>query len=62
MAGNIFLRGFERSDRIYMAMLARGYDGEVRALPLPPLRRMSWLVLGLGWAILILLLALGYWL
>lgn len=62
MAGNIFLRGFERSDRIYMAMLARGYDGEVRALPLPPLRRMAWLVLGLGWAILILLLALGYWL
>jgi cobalt/nickel transport system permease protein len=38
MAGNLFLRGFERSDRIYMAMLSRGYDGEVRTLPLPQLR------------------------
>ncbi len=35
MAGNLFLRAFERSDRIYMAMLARGYDGEMRSEPLP---------------------------
>jgi energy-coupling factor transporter transmembrane protein EcfT len=33
MAGNLFLRGFERSDRIYTAMLSRGYDGEVRLMP-----------------------------
>ena len=37
MAGNLFLRAFERSDRIYMAMLSRGYDGEIRSLPLPRL-------------------------
>ncbi len=37
MAGNLFIRSFERGDRIYAAMAARGYDGEVRALPLPPL-------------------------
>ena len=40
MAGNLFLRAFERSDRIYMAMVARGYDGEVRAAPLP--RSAAW--------------------
>jgi cobalt/nickel transport system permease protein len=45
MAGNLFLRGFERSDRIYMAMLSRGYDGEVRSLPLPQLRSTHWLVM-----------------
>jgi len=33
MAGSLFLRAFERSDRIYVAVLSRGYDGEVRALP-----------------------------
>ena len=32
---------FERSDRIYMAMLSRGYDGEVRTCPLPPLRTVA---------------------
>jgi len=34
MAGNLFLRALERSDRIYLAMVSRGYDGEVRTLPL----------------------------
>lgn len=30
MAGALLLRTLERSERIYQAMLARGYDGEVR--------------------------------
>jgi cobalt/nickel transport system permease protein len=60
MAGNLFLRAFERSDRIYMAMLARGYDGEVRTLPLPAIRRVHWLVFIAGLAILVLLLILGF--
>ena len=60
MAGNLFLRAFERSDRIYMAMLARGYDGEVRTLPLPAIRRVHWLVLVVGLALLLLLLGLGF--
>ncbi len=59
MAGNLFLRAFERSDRIYTAMLSRGYDGEIRAIPLPPLSRASWLVLGAGLAILALLVSLA---
>lgn len=37
MAGTLFVRAFERSDRIYNAMLARGYDGEVRTTPMRPL-------------------------
>ena len=32
MIGVLFLRTYERSERIYQAMLARGYSGEVRAL------------------------------
>jgi cobalt/nickel transport system permease protein len=38
MAGNLFLRSIERSERIYDAMLARGYDGEVRSLRPPILQ------------------------
>jgi cobalt/nickel transport system permease protein len=38
MAGSLFLRSIERSERIYSAMLARGYDGEVRSLHSPRLR------------------------
>lgn len=59
MAGSLFLRALERSDRIYMAMLARGYDGEVRAAPLPPLGAGNWLVLGLSLSVLLALLALA---
>lgn len=62
MAGNLFLRGLERSDRIYMAMLSRGYDGEVRSFPLPAIPMAHRLVLAGGLALLALLLALGlYW-
>lgn len=59
MAGSLFLRAFERSDRIYVAMLSRGYDGEVRSLPLPALNRAGWLDLVGGIALLTWLLVLG---
>ncbi len=36
MVGGLLVRSFERSDRVYAAMLARGYDGEIRLLPRPP--------------------------
>ncbi len=59
MAGNLFLRGLERSDRIYMAMVSRGYDGEARSFPLPPLAAADWGVLLGGWALLAILVGLG---
>lgn len=37
MAGTLFLRAYERSERIYVAMLSRGYSGELRALGARPL-------------------------
>jgi cobalt/nickel transport system permease protein len=57
MAGSLFLRAFERSDRIYLAMLARGYDGELRSEPLPVVSTASKLALILGLLILAMLLA-----
>jgi cobalt/nickel transport system permease protein len=60
MAGSLFLRSFERSDRIYAAMAARGYDGEVRAFPLPPIAPISWVVLVGGLSLLGLLTLFGY--
>ena len=60
MAGNMFIRALERSDRIYMAMIARGYDGEIRSLPLPELRSSQvWLAAGMV-TLLLLLLILSY--
>jgi cobalt/nickel transport system permease protein len=60
MAGSLFLRAFERSDRIYMAMVARGYDGEARSLPLPQIRISQWVVLTAGLSLLTLLLGASY--
>jgi len=60
MAGNLFLRSFERADRIYAAMASRGYDGEVRAFPIPPITLVQWSVLGVGLATLGLLTVGGY--
>ena len=60
MAGNLFLRSFDRADRIYAAMLSRGYDGEARGLPLPPFTSASWAVLGSGLLTLVALVSFGY--
>jgi cobalt/nickel transport system permease protein len=60
MAGNLFLRSLERSDRIYMAMLSRGYDGEVRSLPLPAIAPAGWATLAVVLALLTGLLVVGF--
>jgi cobalt/nickel transport system permease protein len=61
MAGNLFLRGYERSERIYAAMAARGYDGEVRTFPQPPLNTGQIIVLIGGLISLGALTLLGIW-
>src|SRR5574341_146919 len=38
MIGNLFLRSFERSERVYQAMVSRGYQGVMKQLAAPPLR------------------------
>ena len=60
MAGSLFLRAFERSDRIYMAMVSRGYDGEVRAMPLPEVQPTEWIVLVTCMSLLAVLLGLAF--
>jgi cobalt/nickel transport system permease protein len=60
MAGNLFLRAFDRSDRVYLAMLSRGYDGEARSLPLPSLKFAHWLIIGGSLALFVFLLAFAY--
>jgi cobalt/nickel transport system permease protein len=59
MAGSLFLRAFERGDRIYMSMVSRGYDGEVRSLPLPQVQPSQWAILILGLVTLVALLGMG---
>jgi cobalt/nickel transport system permease protein len=59
MAGSLFLRGIERSDRIYMAMLSRGYDGEARVSSTPRVNPGDWIILAGGLVLLGLLLSFG---
>lgn len=42
MVGSLFLRSYERSERIYDAMLARGFDGTFRHLGLRPITPAEW--------------------
>jgi cobalt/nickel transport system permease protein len=52
MAGSLFLRSLERSDRIYAAMLARGYTGEPAVIGSKPMTRHDWSTLLFGAAVL----------
>jgi cobalt/nickel transport system permease protein len=45
MAGQLFLRSYERSDRVYNAMLARGYTGHLMTINAHILRRVDYVTL-----------------
>ncbi len=60
MVGTLFLRTLERGERIYMAMVARGYDGEVRMLFMPSLSRHDLVPLVGGLLFLLGVLLLGW--
>lgn len=53
MVGQLFLRSYERSDRIYNAMLSRGYQGHIRTFNRHEINSLDWLIMTLA----ILLLA-----
>ena len=55
MVGQLFLRSYERSDRIYNAMLARGYQGHLRTLNRHALHTRDWVILIIATALLLLL-------
>lgn len=59
MAGSLFLRSIERSDRVYAAMLSRGYTGDLPASETVPLSSGAWWTLVLGLCLLALLWLLG---
>jgi len=63
MVGNLFLRAIERSDHIYSAMLSRGYDGEVRLMPYPPMTNTTRgaLLAGLCGLGLLLIFGILFW-
>ena len=44
MVGQLFLRSFERSERVYHAMLARGYQGQLLTMNPHAMARRDWLV------------------
>jgi cobalt/nickel transport system permease protein len=48
MAGQLFLRSYERSDRVYNAMLARGYKGQMQTVNAHELRRRDYLTMALA--------------
>lgn len=57
MVGNLALRAFERSERIYNAMLARGFKGELLTLRAPQLTEVDRFVL-VGWVTFLALVTL----
>lgn len=52
MVGTLFLRSLDRSERVYVAMQARGYDGELRSLDRLVMRPRDFAFVGLAVALL----------
>ncbi len=60
MVGQLFLRSYERSDRVYNAMLARGYRGHFFTLNPHVMRPSDWLIAAAAVATLLLLQLVGH--
>ena len=60
MVGQLFLRSYERSDRVYNAMLARGYRGHFLTLNPHLMQPLDWLLGALALMILAGIQLLGY--
>jgi cobalt/nickel transport system permease protein len=61
MVGSLFLRSLERSERVYAAMLSRGYDGELRILEPSSMGAIDWTVLGGSILLIAAIFTLGFW-
>jgi len=59
MAGQLFLRSYERSDRIYNAMLARGYAGHLMTINPHELHRVDYITAALAISLMLLLQVIG---
>src|SRR5215208_2434530 len=59
MAGEPFLRSYERSDRVYNAMLARGYTGHMETINPHELRRRDYMTAALALIAILFLQVVG---
>jgi len=59
MAGQLFLRSYERSDRVYNAMLARGYAGHLMTINPHELRRVDYVTTGLALSLILAFQVIG---
>lgn len=59
MAGQLFLRSYERSDRVYNAMLARGYAGHLETINPHELRRRDYVTVALALMAMLILQLVG---
>lgn len=55
MVGQLFLRSYERSDRIYHAMLSRGYSGHLRTLNPHSMSSRDWTLIIFAFLLIVLL-------
>ena len=61
MAGQLFIRSFERSERVYQAMLARGYQGQLLTMNPHQMVRFDWSTLFISGLILLVIQLSGWW-
>ena len=59
MVGQLFLRSYERSERVYNAMVARGYKGHFYTLNPHVMRSHDWVSGGIALTLLVIVQIIG---
>jgi cobalt/nickel transport system permease protein len=61
MVGSLFLSSYERSERVYAAMLARGYNGEIKAKVSSPLDWRAVALAGIPVLAVVIIQVMAHW-
>jgi cobalt/nickel transport system permease protein len=60
MAGQLFTRSYDRSDRIYQAMVSRGYAGHIRTINPHQMDRADWQALLISGIVILFIQLVGW--
>ncbi len=59
MIGQLFIRSLDRADRVYLAMAARGYRGQLLTMNEHTLSKQDWLIASVAFALLLFIQLIG---
>lgn len=61
IVSTLFIRAYEKGERVYLAMIARGYNGEIKTIDETVMNNKDWIFLMISLLIAFIILLINFW-